>query len=182
MITDSMAQAYWGKLARIRASDIQGHVTLFHWCIKHHLLSEAGNQLDVLATTKIRADHLKRLSDTYVASAKPKAATKTKTEPAVAASKATTIPGWAAPLPANKKDSIAGPHLPGHERIQRATYLQEIPIHNELDSAKPGEKNRKIPSLDRSATRRGFVPVDRFDPEIFNRQMAKQRKSPETAR
>jgi hypothetical protein len=60
--SDTMEDAYWGRLARTRASDTQGLVKLFHWCVKNKLLKLAENQIDILLQSEIKAADLANLN------------------------------------------------------------------------------------------------------------------------
>ncbi|MEL7497015.1 MAG: hypothetical protein AAFN77_05355 [Planctomycetota bacterium] len=64
-ISDSLQQAYWEKLARVKAADVNGQVQLFQWCIKHQLVAQAGNQIDILSDLNIDAVSLDRLNQKY---------------------------------------------------------------------------------------------------------------------
>ena len=46
-VCGSLQEAYWGKAARTRASDLDGQKKLFHWCLKNRLLDLAQNQIDL---------------------------------------------------------------------------------------------------------------------------------------
>jgi len=61
-VCKSLKEAYWQKNARIRATDLNGHVQLFHWCMKQGLLEEAQNQIDLLLSMKIKAVQLEYLN------------------------------------------------------------------------------------------------------------------------
>ncbi len=60
-VAESMEQVYWGRLARIRASDIDSQQRLFYWCLQNNLLVEAENQLEVLQVTELAADRIGQL-------------------------------------------------------------------------------------------------------------------------
>ena len=47
-VCDSKSEAFWGKSARIRATDLRKQVDLFRWCLKHKLFEHADSQLNVL--------------------------------------------------------------------------------------------------------------------------------------
>ena len=47
-VCDSMQDAYWGKCAQIKASDVAGQKSLFYWCLKHGLHAQAQNQILLL--------------------------------------------------------------------------------------------------------------------------------------
>jgi hypothetical protein len=61
-VCDSLVQAYWGKQARTRATDIEGQIQLFNWCLQHKLLSLAQNQIDILQLSSIKATRLENLN------------------------------------------------------------------------------------------------------------------------
>ena len=60
-IEATMEGAYWGKLARTKASDIEGQKQLFFWCLKHKLVDQAQNQFDILVESRISATELENL-------------------------------------------------------------------------------------------------------------------------
>ncbi len=57
-VCNTMEEAYWGKSARTRASDTNGQVDLFNWCLKNKLLEQAQNQIDILCESDIKAADL----------------------------------------------------------------------------------------------------------------------------
>ncbi len=60
-VCDSLEQAYWKRLARIRATDVEGQVQLFYWCLNHQLVDQARNQIDLLQEMDIPATRLEFL-------------------------------------------------------------------------------------------------------------------------
>lgn len=60
-VCDSLEEAYWGKAARTRASDLVGQKKLFHWCLKNQLFNLAQNQIDLLLQSKLKAVELEYL-------------------------------------------------------------------------------------------------------------------------
>ena len=61
-VCDTLVDAYWHRSARVKASDLEGQVQLFSWCIEHQLLAEADSQLRLLMLTKIKPSRLDYLS------------------------------------------------------------------------------------------------------------------------
>lgn len=61
-VCDSLEQAYWGKQARTRATDLEGQIQLFKWCLQHDLLDLAQNQIDILQLSSIKATKLENLN------------------------------------------------------------------------------------------------------------------------
>lgn len=61
-VCNSLNEAYWQKNARVKATDLNAHVDLFHWCMKQGLLEEAQNQIDLLVTMDIKAVQLEYLN------------------------------------------------------------------------------------------------------------------------
>ena len=51
-VCDTMLDAYWGKCARTKASDLAGQKSIFYWCLKHDLHEQAQNQILLLAESK----------------------------------------------------------------------------------------------------------------------------------
>ena len=60
-VCDTLQEAYWGKAARIRASDLAGQKKLFHWCLKNQLFDLAQNQIDLLLQSNLKAVELEYL-------------------------------------------------------------------------------------------------------------------------
>ncbi len=54
----SIIEAYWQKNARLKATDLEGHQRLFHWCLNHKLLEQAQNQIDIISILPIKATKL----------------------------------------------------------------------------------------------------------------------------
>ena len=61
-VCDSKSEAFWGKAARIRASDVRKQVDLFRWCLKHKLFEHAESQLNIVMNSDISAVELDSLS------------------------------------------------------------------------------------------------------------------------
>jgi len=61
-VCDSKSEAFWGKSARIRASDARKQVELFRWCLKHKLFEHAESQLNILMNSDISAAELDSLN------------------------------------------------------------------------------------------------------------------------
>ena len=59
---DSIEEAYWGKLARIKARDLEGQIELFHWCLRQDQYQYAQNQIDILQSSRIQATRLDYLN------------------------------------------------------------------------------------------------------------------------
>ncbi|MEM7457318.1 MAG: hypothetical protein AAF456_23485 [Planctomycetota bacterium] len=53
--------AYWNKLARIRASDLEGQIELFRWCMRYELHKQAANQIDIISQMRLPASRLENL-------------------------------------------------------------------------------------------------------------------------
>ena len=61
-VCDSKSEAFWGKAARIRASDVDQQVALFRWCLKHKLFDHAETQFNVMMNSDISAAELNSLN------------------------------------------------------------------------------------------------------------------------
>ena len=61
-VCESKSEAFWGKAARIRASDAKQQVALFHWCLKHKLFEHAETQFNVVMSSDISAAELNSLN------------------------------------------------------------------------------------------------------------------------
>ena len=62
-VCETLAEAYWQKVARITATDADKHVELFHWCLKHSMDKQASNQLNLLIEMDVSAVKLEYLYD-----------------------------------------------------------------------------------------------------------------------
>ena len=51
-VCDSIQDAYWGKCARTKASDVAGQKSLFYWCLKHGMHAQAQNQILLIVESK----------------------------------------------------------------------------------------------------------------------------------
>lgn len=60
-VCDSLEEAYWKRLAAIRATDAEGQVQLFFWCLNHQLINQARNQIDLLQEMNVTATRLEFL-------------------------------------------------------------------------------------------------------------------------
>ena len=60
-IFDSMQNVWQHRNAKLAADDVQGHLSLLHWCLKHRLADQARKQLDHLMHTDIDVKRLKYL-------------------------------------------------------------------------------------------------------------------------
>ena len=60
-ILDSLVDVWKYRDSELDADDVDGHLSLFHWCLKHQLKQQAQQQLDRLMQTKIDARQLKYL-------------------------------------------------------------------------------------------------------------------------
>ena len=61
-VCNTKAEAFWGKAARIRASDARQQVALFRWCLKHKLFEHADTQFNILMNSDISATELESLN------------------------------------------------------------------------------------------------------------------------
>ena len=61
-VCNSKSEAFWGKAARIRASDVKQQAALFRWCLKHKLFEYAETQLNVIMEYDISAAELHSLN------------------------------------------------------------------------------------------------------------------------
>jgi len=61
-VCDSKSEAFWGKSARIRASDVRKQVGLFRWCLKHKLFEHAESQLNIVMNSDVPATELDSLN------------------------------------------------------------------------------------------------------------------------
>lgn len=59
---NTRSEAYWGLAARTRASDLEGQIQLFKFCLRNDLLAEAGNQIDILQMLPLKATQLEFLN------------------------------------------------------------------------------------------------------------------------
>lgn len=61
-VCNSKSEAFWGKAARIRATDVQRQVALFRWCLKHKMFEEAETQFQIVMNIDISAVELQSLN------------------------------------------------------------------------------------------------------------------------
>ena len=61
-VCNSKSEAFWGKSARIRASDVEQQVNLFRWCLQHELFEHAESQLNILMNSDVSATELASLN------------------------------------------------------------------------------------------------------------------------
>ncbi len=57
-VCGTLEEAYWGKLARLKATDHAGQISLFRWCIQQKLSTLAENQYMILEGLKIAPNDL----------------------------------------------------------------------------------------------------------------------------
>ncbi len=60
-ILDSMEDVWQHRSSKLAADDVQGHLSLFHWCLKHHLQHQAQQQLTHLMLADLDVNRLKYL-------------------------------------------------------------------------------------------------------------------------
>jgi hypothetical protein len=70
-IFDSLSAAFHYRGSKLGSDDIDGHLSLFHWCLKHRLKAEAQQQLDRLMQTQIDARQLQFLDRQLVRAFEP---------------------------------------------------------------------------------------------------------------
>lgn len=70
-IFDSLSAAFQHRGSKLGSEDIDGHLSLFHWCLKHRLKAEAQQQLDRLMQTQIDARQLQFLDRQLVRTFEP---------------------------------------------------------------------------------------------------------------
>ncbi len=61
-VCNSMNEAYWEKSSQTKASDVEGQINLFHWCLRHGLTAQAQNQINVIQFMEIKATRLDSLA------------------------------------------------------------------------------------------------------------------------
>lgn len=61
-IASTIDEAYWGRLSRLPATDLDAHRALFFWCLKYQLFDAASNQLEILQTIGLRLAEIQSLS------------------------------------------------------------------------------------------------------------------------
>lgn len=61
-IATTIDEAYWGRLSRLPATDLDAHRALFFWCLKYQLFDSASNQLEILQTIGLRPAEIQSLS------------------------------------------------------------------------------------------------------------------------
>ena len=61
VILHSMEEAWQHRSKKLRDDDMQGHLSLFHWCVKHRLKNAARQELNALMLTDIDVRRLRFL-------------------------------------------------------------------------------------------------------------------------
>ena len=61
-VCNSKSEAFWGRSARIRASDVAQQVDLFRWCLQHKLFEHAESQFNILMNSDVSAAELDSLN------------------------------------------------------------------------------------------------------------------------
>lgn len=70
-IFGSLADVWDYRASTLDADDIEGHLSLFHWCLKHRLKAESQHQLNRLRESEIGERRLKYLDRKLVATFSP---------------------------------------------------------------------------------------------------------------
>ena len=64
-VAESIRDVYWDKWSRVDPSDPSSHTKLFRWCLKHELLHEAQQQIELVAkldAMENQSSHLLRMA------------------------------------------------------------------------------------------------------------------------
>ncbi len=62
-VTNSLEEAYWHLAAQTSATDVEGQIGLFRWCLKHELLEQARQHVFGLMHTDIPPSKLMQLNE-----------------------------------------------------------------------------------------------------------------------
>ncbi len=163
-VCGSMEQAYWGKLARIRATDVEGQVQLFNWCLQHHLLTPAQNQIDILLSSDIKATRLEFLNrqlEVGIMQARK------QIESSVLASGNSMAQSAAA----NPEDQIAAVPLPAidnDEAEPSSLFLGQVaPVFRPLPSLSEELAKSQLPTIQRPSFKTIRSPLDSEKSQIL---------------
>lgn len=143
-VCNSMAEAYWEKFARTKATDTAGQVDLFQWCLKHQLVDEAENQFDLLTQAKIKASELDTLYRQLLAVA---AQRNRESKAAGRVSKNTLNPQTPSPLMPQPdstetvvdQDAFSGIHNTGKTQVWNSPSVN-VGTPNEFDGMTPSPR------------------------------------------
>lgn len=146
LVCSDLKEMYWKKCALLRASDVAGHVQLFHWCVKRDLIDAAQNQIDLLQHMKLSATKLYQLDQKLLDTRKALAANLKK--------KTNALVRRADALAAGKRDYNVKPVV-FEQTVNSDTTKEKMEV---VRKRKPEQAARKL----------GENSVDPFDPEVFN--------------
>ena len=197
-VCNSKSEAFWGKAARIRASDADQQVALFRWCLKHKMFEHAETQFNVLMDSDISAAQLESLNRQFAVLRASEARQEQRRLAAVLEAQQPEVAqldhGARAlkPLPRLPK-AVEGEMLVDQVHrgeIQQASFTTPVkPVSLAATSSRPEPitmssdgngfaKVGAIPDLKRSHSLDSVVPVvvDPYDASRFNAE-TKRRKS-----
>ena len=191
-VCNSKSEAFWGKSARIRASDVEQQVNLFRWCLQHELVEHAESQLNILMNSDVSATELDSLNRqlTVLRSSQ----TREQQQRRIAeASKADSFNGVGS---SNRSQRL--PKASSNEQlvdtmkdrmVQQASFSAPVkqprsttpPLKPLSKIAKTNERGfskvAAIPDLKKSHRLRAVAPVaiDPYDPASFNAETARRK-------
>jgi len=185
-VCNSKSEAFWGKAARIRATDAEQQVALFRWCLKHKLFEEAETQFQIVMNIDISAVELHSLNRQLTVL---RASEARKEQRRLAALEAKQ-PSVSQPDPEAKLLR----RLPGGDEnqrvaervhrggVQQASFTTAASRKTTSSAGTPSGSNsfskvRAIPDLKRSHRLDSVLPValDPYDASRFNAETARRK-------
>lgn len=191
-VCDSKSEAFWGKSARIRASDARKQVDLFRWCLKHKLFEHAESQLNILMNsdisaaeldslnrqlTVLRASHVKQKQRELAEAMKAKQLEVAESHPLQRLPKAVQGQLVASDLVANAKVDGMVQQASYAAPVQKAGRTNEPTRSAQVKSSEGGfSKVAAIPDLKQSHRLGSVTPVavDPYDAARFNAETVRR--------
>lgn len=186
-VCDSKSEAFWGKSARARASDVGQQVELFRWCLKHKLFEHAESQLNIVMNCDISAAELDSLSRQLTVM---RASQARQEQRQLAAATRVKQPSVADLDPMSKRlpETVQGELMAGtmvDGQVQQASFVAPMrqtdgstsPARTPLKSSEGGfSKVAAIPDLQQSHRLNAVtsVTVDPYDVSGFNAETARR--------
>ena len=193
-VCDSKSEAFWGKAARIRASDAQQQVALFRWCLKHKMLDHAETQFNIVMNSDISAAELNSLNRQFNVLRASEAKLEQRRLAAAKAERA-NAPQLSGDVGQSKTmqrlpKTVIGELVPDRVHrggVQQASFTTPVkPSGRKLEGSLPTSaqingtgfsKVGAIPDLKRSHQLDSVVPVavDPYDASRFNAETARRK-------
>ena len=187
-VCNSKSEAFWGKSARIRASDVEQQVNLYRWCLKHKLFEHAESQLNIVMNCDVAPAELESLNRQLVVMRASEArrqqrelARSLKVDEATGDQSSTIAQHAKRLAPVVEGELVAGSMQ--DSMVQQASFAAPVKPSDGSSSSTPSSTNSTakpsglakvaaIPDLKRSHRLNSVAPtaVDPYDASGFNAQ------------